>query len=158
MAALPQVGTLEQILIRVAKGQPPESVDRVTVHADGLEGDHSRGIAARAKRQVTVIQAEHIPVIGALSGHPDLQATVLRRNLVVSGFPIHALEGLRVRIGAEVVLEWTAVCDPCDRMEVALGAGGRNAMTGMGGICCRVVVAGEIRAGDRVAAQAGSAE
>ena len=47
---------------------------------------------------------------------------LLRRNVVVSGIPLVALKGRRFRIG-EVVLEGTDDCDPCSRMEAALGAG-----------------------------------
>jgi MOSC domain-containing protein YiiM len=75
----------------------------------------------------------------------------LRRNLVVSGLPLVALKGRRFRIG-EVVLEGTDACDPCSRMEDALGPGGYNAMRGMGGLCARIVEGGRILRGDTVVA------
>jgi MOSC domain-containing protein YiiM len=76
---------------------------------------------------------------------------LLRRNLVVSVIPLVALKQRRFRIG-EVVLEGTDSCDPCSRMETALGSGGYNAMRGMGGLCARIVSGGIFRVGDEVAA------
>jgi len=153
LSTLPQVGRLEAIWLRPARRSEPRSVSAVEVKVgEGLVGDRYRGRSPSGKRQVTVIQAEHVPVIGALSGNPGLSAATLRRNLVVAGIPVGALKGRRFRIGSEVVLEWTEVCDPCSRMEQALGAGGYNAMRGMGGVCARVLAPGEIRVGDTVVA------
>ena len=73
----------------------------------------------------------------------------LRRNLLVSGIPLIALKGRRFRIG-DVLLEGT---DPCSRMEAALGAGGYNAMRGMGGLCARILESGNLRVGDAVVAE-----
>jgi len=98
---------------------------------------------------VTLIQAEHLPVIAALSGHATIAPATLRRNLVVSGIPLIALKQRRFRIG-EVELEGTQPCDPCSRMEDALGAGGYNAMRGHGGLCARVLRGGLLRLGDEV--------
>ena len=92
-------------------------------------------------------QAEHLPVVAALAGLPDVSPMTLRRNLVVSGLPLVALKGRRFRIG-EVVLEGTGPCDPCSRMEDALGPGGYNAMRGHGGLCARIVSGGRIAVGD----------
>jgi MOSC domain-containing protein YiiM len=71
--------------------------------------------------------------------------------VVVSGIPLIALKDRRFRIG-EVVLEGTESCDPCSRMEAALGAGGYNAMRGMGGLCARIVSGGSFGVGDEVVA------
>lgn len=149
MACLPQVGRLEWIGLRPARDVAMSAVDQVRVDGAGLVGDRHRSSGGR--RAVTLIQAEHLPVIAALSSRPGLAPATLRRNLVVSGLPLLALKGRRFRIGA-CLFEATGPCDPCSRMEQALGAGGYNAMRGHGGITARVLVAGELRLGDAVEA------
>jgi MOSC domain-containing protein YiiM len=67
----------------------------------------------------------------------------------VSGLPLVALKGRRFRIG-EAVFEGTGDCDPCSRMERALGPGGFNAMRMHGGLTARIVQGGRIRVGDAV--------
>jgi MOSC domain-containing protein YiiM len=121
------------------------------VTGKGLVGD--RYVGASGKRGITLIQAEHLPVVAALAGHGRVAAATLRRNLVVAGIPLIALKDRRFRIG-DVVLQGTGPCDPCSRMEDALGPGGYNAMRGHGGICARIVEGGVIRPGDRVEALA----
>ena len=147
----PRAGRVQWIGLRPARDVPMQPVEMV--HAEtggGLAGDrYARG---SGKRGVTLIQAERLPVIAALSGHAEVAPSTLRRNLLVSGIPLVALKGRRFRIG-EVLLEGTADCDPCSRMEAALGPGGYNAMRGMGGLCARIIEGGVIRAGDEVVAE-----
>lgn len=150
MATLPRSGRVEWIGLRPARDMAMREVDVVGATAeDGLDGDRYAG--GSGKRGVTLIQAEHLPVIAALSGHADVQPALLRRNLVVSGIPLIALKGRRFRIG-DVVLEGTDSCDPCSRMEDALGVGGYNAMRGHGGLCARIIAGGTLRVGDTVTA------
>jgi MOSC domain-containing protein YiiM len=151
-AQFPRAGRVEWIGLRPARAVSMGAVDAVeAVTGKGLVGD--RYVGASGKRGITLIQAEHLPVIAALAGHERVAAATLRRNLVVAGIPLVALKDRRFRIG-EVVLEGTGPCDPCSRMEDALGPGGYNAMRGHGGICARIVAGGVIRPGDRVEALA----
>jgi len=150
MSTLPRTGRVEWIGLRPARARPMREVDSVEASTGGgLAGDRYQG--GSGKRGITLIQAEHLPAIAALSGHAGVAAATLRRNLVVSGIPLVALKGRRFRIG-EVVLEGTDACDPCSRMEDALGPGGFNAMRGHGGLCARIVEGGTLRVGDVVEA------
>ena len=141
-------GRVDWIGVRPARDVPMQAVDHADIElVHGLVGDRYAGRSG--KREVTLIQAEHLPVIASLSGHDVIEPSTLRRNLLVSGVSLVSLIGLRFRIG-EVVLEGTGDCDPCSRMEDALGHGAYNAMRGHGGITARVIEAGRIAVGDAV--------
>lgn len=154
VAAVPQVGTLEQILIRSEKRGEVLRVSEATVLAGlGLDGDHRatrREPHARSKRHLTLLQAEHLPVLAALLGRDELDARLLRRNLIVAGINLASLRDRTFRVG-EVVLEGTGACHPCSKMETALGPGGFQALRGHGGITARVVSPGPLVVDDEVA-------
>lgn len=116
---------------------------------DGIVGDRYAGRDGR--RAVTLIQAEHLPVIAALVGAETVAPEALRRNLMVSGINLLALRNRRFRIG-DAILEGTGPCAPCSRMEETFGPGGYNAVRGHGGLTARVLEPGVIRVGDRVEA------
>jgi MOSC domain-containing protein YiiM len=124
------------------------SLAEVLAEADrGLTGDHYS--KQGGKRQVTLIQAEHLQALSSLTGLPLVTPGTVRRNLVVSGINLLALKGKRFRIG-EALLEHTGLCHPCSQMEKVLGPGGYNAMRGHGGITAAVLGSGKIRVGDTV--------
>lgn len=148
MTRFPRAGTVRWIGLRPARDVPMQSVDRVeAVAGKGLRGD--RYGSGSGKRGITLIQAEHLPAIAALAGLDALEPSTLRRNVVVSGLPLIALKGRRFRIG-DAICEGTSPCDPCSRMEAALGPGGYNAMRGHGGLCARILEGGTLRIGDAV--------
>ena len=146
---MPQTGRVEWIGVREKKHQPLVELKSVNaVVGSGLEGDHYAGRSG--KREVSLIQAEHIAAVASMLHQDSVDPQLLRRNIVVSGINLLALKGRAFRIG-EAVLEMTGLCHPCSRMEENLGAGGYNAMRGHGGINARVLEGGVIRLGDEVA-------
>jgi len=149
LTVIPQVGRLEWIGLRPGHRAPLQVVNSVRAEEGrGLLGDRYAQ-SPGAKRQVTLLQAEHLPLIAALTGHAALPPEWLRRNLVISGINLLALKDRPFRIGA-VLLEGTGLCHPCSRMEEVLGAGGYNVMRGHGGITARVLQGGEIHVRDAV--------
>lgn len=159
-----QQGRLEAILLRPARRAMPESVDEVlALEAHGLQGDRSSVARPGGRRQVTLIQQEHLPVIAALTGASAVPAAALRRNLVVAGLNLIAARSLfrdqpmQLHIGADVVLEITGPCEPCSRMEEVLGPGGYNAVRGHGGMTARVLRGGVLRVGDGIECRAADA-
>lgn len=140
----PRGGKVEWIGLRSARKERMTVVAEAQVTPDGLLGDHGR----LGKRAVTLIQAEHLPVIAALAGR-EVSAADLRRNIVVSGLNLTAAREFGLRIG-DVELSLTVPCAPCSRMETVLGAGGYNAMRGHGGWCAEVLSGGVLPTGAEV--------
>ncbi len=157
VARVPQAGRLESIWLRPARGVGAVGMQEALALAGrGLDGDRSAGGRGGGRRQVTLLQYEHLPVLAALLGRPALEASLLRRNLVVSGLNLLSARSplpqvpLRLRLGDEVELEVTGPCEPCSRMEETLGPGGYAAMRGHGGVTARVLRGGHLRVGDVV--------
>lgn len=162
MRQFAQAGRVEAIYLRPGRGAAAASVPAaIALASQGLQGDRSCAVrrTSPSKRQVTLIQAEHLPVIAALSGWAaaraePLDAGLLRRNLVISGLNLLAARSLfkdqplLLRLGSAVVLEITGPCEPCSKMEALLGTGGYNAMRGHGGVTARVLVGGDLAVGD----------
>lgn len=141
-----QTGSVQWLAVRPARREPMAVVDAVEALADrGLTGDRygSKG----GKRQVTLIQWEHLPVVASLLGLGTLDPARLRRNIAISGINLTALKDRQFRLGS-AVLAYTGLAHPCSRMEEVLGAGGYNALRGHGGITARVLHSGVIRMGD----------
>jgi MOSC domain-containing protein YiiM len=152
MATFPRSGAVEWIGIRSKRRAPLVALDEVEAVAGvGLVGDHYAS-KTNGKRQVTLIQREHLTVVAQILAKTEVLAASVRRNIVVSGINLYALRNRKFRIG-DVVLEGAGTCDPCSRMEEVLGPGGYNAMRGHGGIVCRILESGTIRTGDPVTAQ-----
>ena len=148
---VPSIGVLTWIGVRPEHDAPMRVVDAVAAVEDrGLEGDlawaHGR---LGGKRQVTLVQEEHLPVIASLAGVASVTAPMLRRNLAVRGINLLALVKLRFSVG-EVVLVGTGPCAPCGKMDEAVGPGGFQAMRGHGGITARVERGGRVKIGDSV--------
>ena len=157
-----QQGKLESIYLRPAHGVACIQANEVlAITGIGLQGDRtaigkSQNSTAQkfSNRQVTLIQAEHIAVIAKLLGKP-VDVALLRRNLVVSGINLLAAKSLfrdqtmQLKIG-EVVLEITGPCEPCSKMEFALGHGAYNVMRGHGGVTAKIIQGGKLSLGNVV--------
>ena len=146
---LPQRGRIEWIGIRPQRGAEMLVLDEVQLQpGSGLAGDRFQG-RDDSKRQVTLIQHEHLAVIAACVGLAYIDPALLRRNIVVSGINLLALKEKQFQLG-DALLEFSGACHPCSKMEAALGTGGYNAMRGHGGITTRVLKAGRIATGDQL--------
>lgn len=141
-------GRIEWIGLRPARLAPVDEVRAADLQEDGLAGDHH---SSGGKRAVTLIQAEHLPLIAGFAGLASLAPARLRRNIVVSGINLAALRHRIVALGSARI-EISGPCAPCSRMETELGFGGYNAMRGHGGWYARVIRPGEIALGDGVTA------
>ena len=149
----PRPGRVEWIGIRPERRREIEVVDSIEISAEkGILGDHYSGQSGN--RHVTLIQAEHLPVVAALTNRTALDPALLRRNIVVSGLNLLALKDHHIQIG-NTILQITGQCHPCSKMETALGPGGYNAMRGHGGLTAKVIQGGVIRIGDTVSIASG---
>lgn len=145
---MPQTGSVAWIGIRPGVRQPLIAVEKVeAVAGTGLRGDHYDNPGG--KRQLTLIQGEHLDAAASILSQSEIDPGLTRRNIVVRGINLQALKERRFSIG-EVVIEATGDCVPCSRMEENLGTGGYNAMCGHGGITARIVSSGHISVGDEV--------
>jgi MOSC domain-containing protein YiiM len=154
-------GRIEAIVLRPARQAPAIFVEAVeALPGYGLIGDRRatqmRNTEQSRKREITLLQAEHIPLIAHWSNLEQLSPLQLRRNLVISGINLLAMRSpfpnidLHWQIGDQVQFEVTGPCDPCSRMEKELGHGVYNAMRGHGGMTARLLVGGQICVGDRI--------
>lgn len=148
---MPHVGRVTWIGVRPARDAPMRALDHVELQTDrGLAGDRAAKRAGR-KRQVSLMQSEHLEVLTKLLRRDAIDPALLRRNLVVEGVNLRALMRRPFAIG-DCVLEGSGECQPCAKMEAALGDGGYSAMRGHGGIVARVVQGGVIAVGAEVRA------
>jgi len=144
---LPQKGEVIWIGIRLSRKEALLPIPFVeAISNKKLKGDHYTG---GSKRQVTLIQQEHIDAIKSIMRLSDLSPSTLRRNIVVRGLNLLSLKNKKFLVG-NVLLEYTGECHPCSRMEANLGPGGYNAVRGHGGITARILSGGLIQIGDIV--------
>jgi len=151
-----QVGRITWIGVRSEHGAAITELSEVeAIEQRGLRGDVAALARVGGTRQVSLVQAEHLPVLSSFLGAP-VNPVQLRRNLLVSGINLVALSKLEFCIGADVVLQGTGACAPCSKMDETLGNGGFQAMRGHGGIIARIVRGGLIHLGDLVRVESSS--
>ena len=107
----------------------------------GIEGD--KHASAASKRQVLLADKEALDAVGVLPG-------TIKENVTVEGVDVMRLpSGSLVRLGRSVVLEITAVCEPCFRMD-EIRDGLKQELEGKRGMLSRVVRGGVINVGDPI--------
>jgi MOSC domain-containing protein YiiM len=118
---LPQVGRVCWIAARPQRGAPMTVVDAIEAHVEhGLVGD--RYASRNGKRQVTLIQWEHLPVMASLLGRAEIAPELLRRNIAIAGINLLALKDKRFSMGDAILApKWKhalvlAVTMPCAAM------------------------------------------
>jgi MOSC domain-containing protein YiiM len=147
-------GRIEAIIVRGSARDPARRIAATMALAGiGLADDRLglRGQAELSTRQLTLIQWEHLEVIARLARVGAVDPVGLRRNLVVSGINLLALKKAQLQVG-EALIEIVGPCQPCSRMEEAIGPGGYAAMRGHGGMTARILSGGALREGDAVKA------
>jgi len=151
---LPQIGIIQWMGVRPEREAAMTVVNTVEARAGkGLTGD--RYASKNGKRQVTLIQGEHLLAIASLLGRENIAPELLRRNIVVTGINLLALKDKQFKVGS-ALLEYTGLCHPCSAMETTFGAGGYNAVRGHGGITARILESGIIKIGDQLIASSAS--
>ncbi|WP_179641073.1 MOSC domain-containing protein [Sphingomonas guangdongensis] len=146
------MGTLIGIARHARPKAAMELVDHVRVTREaGIAGDFRGAMRGKPyKRQVTLLERGDWDAAMAEVGH-TLPWQERRSNLLVEGVDLPQVPGVRLRIGADLVLEITRETDPCERME-ALAEGLRAALLPdwRGGVCAMVVEPGTIAIGDAI--------
>ena len=125
-----------------------ETLDSVRVTPEaGVEGDRNGG---KTKRQVSLIEAgDWASAMAEVDG--ALPWWQRRANLLVEDFDLPHGGDVRVRIGADVVIELKTEIDPCERMDELI-PGLRAALVPdwRGGTGGKVIAGGTIAVGDSI--------
>lgn len=152
VAAVPQVGRLDDILTRRAKHGEVVRGERAEVPGGLGFGRRPSGRPSPAGPTLEASAQPHprrTPPGDRLLGRDTLDAVELRRDLVVAGINLRSQRDRVFRIGP-VVFEGPGPCHPGSRMESALGIGGFQALRGHAGITARVIAGGSVMVEDRV--------
>ena len=141
-----ELGSVLSIHVAKATKLPMRPVDSVVAEAGtGLVGDRYHG---SRHRHVTVQSALSLAEATAALGAP-VEAGATRRNITLSGGPVPARPGTRVRMG-EALLEVVRPAAPCRLMDDLIGPGAMKALHARGGTVFRILEGGLIRVGDPV--------
>ena len=151
------LGSVVSIHVAKATKLPMRPVESVVAEAGaGLVGDRYHG---SRHRHVTVQAAPSLADASQALGAP-VEAGATRRNITLSGGPVPARPGTRIRMG-EALLEVVRPAAPCRLMDDLIGPGAMKALHARGGTVLRILEGGVIRVGDpvlREAATEGSRE
>ena len=150
-------GVVEGIYVTSQGSAAMERVEEVTtVEGCGIEGDRyceGTGFWTRYGDvcQVTLIEGEDLDFIENELGI-SVKDGQHRRNIITRGVRLLDLRRKRFRVG-EVLLEFDRSRPPCRHVQDLSEPGMTRALKGRGGICARVIEAGQIRAQDAIAVE-----
>jgi len=121
-----------------------ELADACAVENSGLQGcAHAR---PGGRRQVLLVDVETLESMNLAPG-------IIRENITTQGLDVSALlVGQKLRMGG-VLLEVSAVCEPCEVMET-IRPGLRQELQGRRGMLCRVLSGGRVQRGEVIVLQA----
>lgn len=111
----------------------------------GLRGDRFFDHKADYKGQVTLFSAEVFADLCVVLNLPHTSPAALRRNLLVSGGDLNDLIGQQFDLQG-VTLQGAEECRPCYWMDEALAPGAEAWLKGRGGLRCRILSDGWLRA------------
>jgi MOSC domain-containing protein YiiM len=111
----------------------------------GLRGDRYFDHKENYKGQVTLFSQEVFDALRHALAMPQAKPAALRRNLIVSGTDVNELIGRQFELQG-VVLEGTEECKPCYWMDEAIGPGAHEWLKGRGGLRCRILSDGWLKA------------
>lgn len=135
------------IAIKQKKRAAMQTLDGAFISLEkGVENDF-RG--KPSKRQVTIMSSKAWQQANGIL-NTDLSWTTRRANLLVDDLELENTTGQTITIG-EVELLITQETDPCERMtEAAEGMFEALKPHWRGGVCCRVIRAGQVKLGDEM--------
>jgi MOSC domain-containing protein YiiM len=129
------------LFIAVQRRKSMKALEQITAIADrGFEGCiHGR---PGSKRQILLVESEALEEF-------SLEPGVVRENITTVGLKASELKpGQRLFIG-DAVLEVTARCEPCSRMD-EIRTGLQGALEDRRGMLCKVIEGGRISCGDEI--------
>jgi MOSC domain-containing protein YiiM len=111
----------------------------------GLRGDRFFDYPKTDKGQVTLFSLETFEALRLALGREDVDASALRRNLLVSGADLNTLVGGEFELQG-IRLFGSEECRPCYWMNLAIGPGAEDWLRGRGGLRCRILNSGWLHA------------
>ncbi len=135
-------GTVLALHLSTQKGQPMAEVSEANAIPDvGLEGD--RHAQQGNPRQVLLMDKETLDLLSLSSG-------MIKENITVEGLDLSSVKpGNVFFIGADVTMEATGLCEPCEQMDM-LRPGLQEALQDRRGVLAMVLNGGTLRVGDAV--------
>lgn len=124
--------------------------DRVFAEAGrGLCGDrYHAGTGTFSRRALSILDAETLELCRRRLGWP-IEASSLRRNLLIDSASLYDLKGRTLAIGAtRIVL--AGRCPPCGYLSRLLNTDMRCALHGLGGMRAAIETGGMLQIGDPV--------